>query len=112
MQICRYGGAFLFTFVVFLFVVRIDMYVGGTEDLMGFILMFPFLSAEDKEKQRAFIVQKATSRYFPVYEKVRHRIPSFCCSGRAPVGTLGILQEAEEIGRFQPSTVNWTSYRH
>ncbi|KAM4787618.1 uncharacterized protein ACIQIH_005513 [Cyanocitta cristata] len=48
----------------------IDMYVGGTDDLMGFILMFPFLSAEDKEKQRAFIVQKATSRYFPVYEKV------------------------------------------
>ncbi|NXI61687.1 GSTA3 transferase, partial [Anseranas semipalmata] len=48
----------------------IDMYVGGTDDLMGFILMFPFLSAEDKEKQRAFIVQKATSRYFPAYEKV------------------------------------------
>ncbi|XP_039583002.1 glutathione S-transferase isoform X1 [Passer montanus] len=48
----------------------IDMYVGGTDDLMGFILMFPFLSAEDKEKQRALIVQKATSRYFPVYEKV------------------------------------------
>ncbi|NXY24921.1 GSTA3 transferase, partial [Atrichornis clamosus] len=44
----------------------IDMYVGGTDDLMGFILMFPFLSAEDKEKQRATIVQKATSRYFPV----------------------------------------------
>ncbi|KAM6272099.1 uncharacterized protein M6G45_003277 [Spheniscus humboldti] len=48
----------------------IDMYVGGTDDLMGFILMFPFLSAEDKEKQRAVIVQKATSRYFPAYEKV------------------------------------------
>ncbi|KFZ59133.1 Glutathione S-transferase 3, partial [Podiceps cristatus] len=48
----------------------IDMYVGGTDDLMGFILMFPFLSAEDKEKQHAVIVQKATSRYFPAYEKV------------------------------------------
>ncbi|KAM6407349.1 uncharacterized protein J5M81_003562 [Pluvialis apricaria] len=48
----------------------IDMYVGGTDDLMGFILMFPFLSAEDKEKQRAVIVEKATSRYFPAYEKV------------------------------------------
>ncbi|KAI1241186.1 hypothetical protein IHE44_0009652 [Lamprotornis superbus] len=47
----------------------IDMYVGGTDDLMGFILVFPFLSAEDKEKQHAVIVQKATSRYFPVYEK-------------------------------------------
>ncbi|PKU34222.1 glutathione s-transferase 3 [Limosa lapponica baueri] len=49
---------------------RIDMYVGGTDDLMGFILIFPFLSAEDKEKQRAVIVEKATSRYFPAYEKV------------------------------------------
>ncbi|KAM6279764.1 uncharacterized protein LJ264_002164 [Porphyrio hochstetteri] len=48
----------------------IDMYVGGTDDLMGLILTFPFLSAEDKEKQRAVIVQKAASRYFPAYEKV------------------------------------------
>lgn len=49
------------------------MYVGGTDDLMGFVLMFPFLSPEDKEKQRAVIVQKATSRYFPAYEKVCRR---------------------------------------
>ncbi|XP_067999058.1 glutathione S-transferase 3-like isoform X2 [Melanerpes formicivorus] len=46
------------------------MYVGGTDDLMMLILIFPFLSAEDKEKQLAVIVQRATSRYFPVYEKV------------------------------------------
>ncbi|NXC51285.1 GSTA3 transferase, partial [Penelope pileata] len=48
----------------------IDMYTGGTDDLMGFLLSFPFLSAEDKEKQRAFVVQKATTRYFPAYEKI------------------------------------------
>ncbi|XP_006024542.1 glutathione S-transferase 3-like isoform X1 [Alligator sinensis] len=48
----------------------IDMYVEGTTDLMQLILMFPFLSAEDKEKQHALIVQKATNRYFPAYEKV------------------------------------------
>ncbi|KAM6138224.1 LOW QUALITY PROTEIN: glutathione S-transferase 3-like [Phoenicopterus ruber ruber] len=47
----------------------IDMYVGGTDDFLGFILMFAF-SAEDKEKQCAVTVQKATSRYFPAYEKV------------------------------------------
>lgn len=46
------------------------MYVEGTTDLMQLILMFPFLSAEDKEKQHALIVQKATNRYFPAYEKV------------------------------------------
>ncbi|XP_042746774.1 glutathione S-transferase 3-like [Lagopus leucura] len=54
----------------------IDMYVGGTDDLMGFLLSFPFLTAEDKVKQCAFVVQKATSRYFPAYEKVRRRIVS------------------------------------
>ncbi|NXP74006.1 GSTA3 transferase, partial [Ramphastos sulfuratus] len=48
----------------------VDMYIGGTDDLMGLILLFPFLSAEDKEKQLAVTVQKATSRYFPAYKKV------------------------------------------
>lgn len=81
---------FLFTLVL-----RIDMYVGGTDDLMGFILMFPFLSAEDKEKQRAIIVQKATSRYFPVYEKVWRRIIFFSDSGGIAMGTLGISPQPE-----------------
>lgn len=71
------------------------MYVGGTDDLMGFILMFPFLSAEDKEKQRALIVEKATSRYFPVYEKVWRRIIFFPDSGVITMGTLGISLQPE-----------------
>lgn len=82
------------------------MYVGGTDDLMGFILMFPFLSAEDKEKQRAVIIEKATSRYFPAYEKVCRRIVSFHCSAKITMGTLGILPKAEEIERCQCSTLN------
>ncbi|XP_060091103.1 glutathione S-transferase 3-like [Heteronotia binoei] len=48
----------------------IDMYVEGTTDLMGLILMYPFLSPEDKKKQLVTIIEKATKRYFPVYEKV------------------------------------------
>ncbi|XP_067421549.1 glutathione S-transferase 3-like [Emydura macquarii macquarii] len=48
----------------------IDMYVEGTTDLMTLIIMYPFSSAEDKEKKRAVIIQKATNRYFPVYEKI------------------------------------------
>ncbi|XP_044277456.1 glutathione S-transferase 3-like isoform X2 [Varanus komodoensis] len=48
----------------------IDMYVEGTMDLNGFILLFPFLSPEDKETQLAVIIEKATKRYFPAYEKV------------------------------------------
>lgn len=71
------------------------MYVGGTDDLMGFILIFPFLSAEDKEKQHAVIVQKATSRYFPVYEKVWRRIIFFPDSGGMVVAILGISPQPE-----------------
>ncbi|XP_020669489.3 glutathione S-transferase 3 isoform X1 [Pogona vitticeps] len=48
----------------------IDMYVEGTTDLMGLITLYPFLSPEDKEKQLANITDRATKRYFPVYEKV------------------------------------------
>uniref|UniRef100_A0A8D0L513 Glutathione S-transferase n=1 Tax=Sphenodon punctatus TaxID=8508 RepID=A0A8D0L513_SPHPU len=49
---------------------QIDMYVEGTTDLMGMIMMFPFQPAEGKEKQLALIKERATTRYFPVYEKV------------------------------------------
>ncbi|CAM5099541.1 unnamed protein product, partial [Eretmochelys imbricata] len=48
---------------------KIDMYVEGTTDLMGLILMCHFLSAENKEKQHTVIIEKATNRYFPAYEK-------------------------------------------
>ncbi|XP_061478904.1 glutathione S-transferase 3-like [Rhineura floridana] len=48
----------------------IDMYVEGTTDLMTLILVYPFLTPEDKEKQLAGILERATKRYLPVYEKV------------------------------------------
>uniref|UniRef100_A0A8D0BY94 glutathione transferase n=1 Tax=Salvator merianae TaxID=96440 RepID=A0A8D0BY94_SALMN len=48
----------------------IDMYVEGTTDLLGFLLLYPFLTPEDKKKQVALTIEKATKRYFPVYEKV------------------------------------------
>ncbi|XP_075454310.1 glutathione S-transferase 3-like isoform X2 [Ascaphus truei] len=51
-------------------VLRIDMYVGGTTDLMEIILPHPFLSPEEKQKHVNVITQKAKDRYFPVYENV------------------------------------------
>ncbi|XP_019393051.1 PREDICTED: glutathione S-transferase-like isoform X1 [Crocodylus porosus] len=47
----------------------IDMYVEGTTDLMGIIMYLPFQPPEAKEKNLALITDKATTRYFPVYEK-------------------------------------------
>uniref|UniRef100_A0A8C4ULX5 Glutathione S-transferase n=1 Tax=Falco tinnunculus TaxID=100819 RepID=A0A8C4ULX5_FALTI len=47
----------------------IDMYVEGTTDLMGMIMYLPFQPADTKEKNLALIIERASSRYFPVYEK-------------------------------------------
>ncbi|KAM6459877.1 glutathione S-transferase-like isoform 1-T3 [Liasis olivaceus] len=48
----------------------INMYVEGTTDLMGMIMTLPFQPAENKEKQRALIIERITTRYFPAYEKI------------------------------------------
>ncbi|XP_040409859.1 glutathione S-transferase-like isoform X3 [Cygnus olor] len=47
----------------------IDMYVEGITDLMQMVMMFPFSPAEAKAKNLASIEEKATKRYFPVFEK-------------------------------------------
>ncbi|NXC69314.1 GSTA2 transferase, partial [Anhinga anhinga] len=49
--------------------VWIDMYVEGTTDLMIMIMYLPFQPADTKEKNFALIIERATNRYFPVYEK-------------------------------------------
>ncbi|NXC51283.1 GSTA3 transferase, partial [Penelope pileata] len=48
----------------------IDMYVEGIADLMQMILKFPFSPPEAKEKNIASVAERATKRYFPVFEKV------------------------------------------
>ncbi|NWH73688.1 GSTA2 transferase, partial [Piaya cayana] len=47
----------------------IDMYVEGTTDLMGMIMIIPLQPADKKDKHLALIIERATTRYFPVYEK-------------------------------------------
>lgn len=46
------------------------MYVEGITDLMQMILVFPFSPPEAREKNLDSIKEKATNRYFPVFEKV------------------------------------------
>ncbi|XP_042301909.1 glutathione S-transferase A4-like [Sceloporus undulatus] len=48
----------------------IDMYVEGTTDLMTIIRVHFKLPAEEKEKNLNLIIERATKRYFPVYEKI------------------------------------------
>nr|XP_042702086.1 glutathione S-transferase-like isoform X2 [Chrysemys picta bellii] len=47
----------------------IDMYVEGTTDLMEMIMLLPLQPPEAKEKNFALIIERAKTRYFPVYEK-------------------------------------------
>ncbi|XP_051470244.1 glutathione S-transferase-like [Apus apus] len=47
----------------------IDMYVEGTTDLMRMMINLPFHPADTKEENLALIIERATNRYFPVYEK-------------------------------------------
>lgn len=49
---------------------RIDMYVEGLRDLSDMIMYFPLSLPEEKEMNLEYILQRATTRFFPVYEKV------------------------------------------
>lgn len=49
--------------------VMIEMYSEGLADCMEMIMMLPFKKPQEKEAQLNTIQGKATSRYFPVYEK-------------------------------------------
>ncbi|XP_062427103.1 glutathione S-transferase-like [Rhea pennata] len=50
--------------------VLIDMYVEALMDLDELLMRHPFQPADKREQDLANIVDKATNRYFPVYEKV------------------------------------------
>ncbi|XP_036622977.1 glutathione S-transferase-like [Trichosurus vulpecula] len=47
----------------------IDMYVEGMRDLNDMIIYFPFSLPEEKQKNLNYILERATERFFPVYEK-------------------------------------------
>uniref|UniRef100_A0A8D0GRD8 glutathione transferase n=1 Tax=Sphenodon punctatus TaxID=8508 RepID=A0A8D0GRD8_SPHPU len=79
----------------------IDMYVEGITDLMVFIMMCPFLTPEDKEKQHTLITERATNRYFPVYGKVlKEHGQDFLVGNQfswADVSLLEVILMVEEV---------------
>ncbi|XP_042313394.1 glutathione S-transferase-like [Sceloporus undulatus] len=80
---------------------QIDMFVEGTMDLFGLILMYPFCPPEQKEKQAASIAEKATTRFFPVYEKaLKQHGQEFLvgnCLSLADIQLLEAILATEEI---------------
>lgn len=71
----------------------IDMYVEGTLDLMLLIMVYPFLPATEQEKQFNLFIQKATTRYFPVYEKVlKDHNQNFLVGNQLSVADVQLLE--------------------
>ncbi|NXQ00560.1 GSTA1 transferase, partial [Vidua macroura] len=78
----------------------IDMYVEGLFDLNELLLKYGFLPADQKEEHFANMMDKATNRYFPVFEKVlKDHGKDFLVGNqlsRADVQLLEIILMAEE----------------
>ncbi|XP_061478929.1 glutathione S-transferase-like [Rhineura floridana] len=79
----------------------IDMYCEGAMDLNEMIMMLPFKPADTKEKEHATIFERATTRYFPVFEKVlKDHGQGFLVGNklsRADVQLLETILMAEEL---------------
>ncbi|KAK2533964.1 hypothetical protein Q9233_004501 [Columba guinea] len=78
----------------------IDMYVEGLFDLNELIMTSDYQPADKKEQQLATALDKATNRYFPVFEKVlKDHGQDFLVGNRfsrADVQLLEVLLMAEE----------------
>ncbi|XP_077165240.1 glutathione S-transferase-like [Paroedura picta] len=78
-----------------------DMYVESIMDLGEMIMLQPFKPADEKEKNFALIVERATTRYFPVFEKVLKDHGQDYLVGnkfsRADVQLLEVILMAEEL---------------
>ncbi|XP_042313380.1 glutathione S-transferase-like, partial [Sceloporus undulatus] len=78
----------------------IDMYVEGTGDLLMMLMYLPF-KTDDKEQHKALTIERATTRYFPVYEKVlKDHGQDFLVGNKfswADVHLLETILESEEV---------------
>ncbi|XP_045860906.1 glutathione S-transferase-like isoform X2 [Meles meles] len=78
----------------------IDMYVEGLRDLSDMIMFFPLSLPGEKEMNLEYILEKATTRFFPVYEKaLRDHGQDFLVGNRlswADIQLLEVILMAEE----------------
>ncbi|NXJ14217.1 GSTA3 transferase, partial [Odontophorus gujanensis] len=85
----------------------IDMYVEGVSDLMQLIFMFPFTPPEAKEKNLASIAEKATERYFPVFEKVlKQHGQDFLVGNRFSWADVQLLEAILAVEEKVPSVLS------
>ncbi|CAK7310121.1 Glutathione S-transferase [Vulpes lagopus] len=78
----------------------IDMYVEGLKDLSDMIMFFPLSLPGEKEMNLEYILERATTKFFPVYEKaLRDHGQDFLVGNRlswADIQLLEVILMAEE----------------
>ncbi|XP_065256353.1 glutathione S-transferase A4-like [Emys orbicularis] len=83
----------------------IDMYVEGTADLMGMIITFAF--TPPKERNLALIIERATTRYFPVYEKVlKQHGQEFLVGNRFSWADVQLLEAILMVEEKEPTVLS------
>uniref|UniRef100_A0A672VDK7 Glutathione S-transferase n=1 Tax=Strigops habroptila TaxID=2489341 RepID=A0A672VDK7_STRHB len=85
----------------------IDMYVEGTTDLMVMIMYHPFEPADTKEKNLALIIERATTRYFPVYEKaLKDHGQDYLVGNKLSWADIHLLEAILMVEEFKPDILS------
>ncbi|NXJ81725.1 GSTA2 transferase, partial [Trogon melanurus] len=85
----------------------IDMYVEGVMDLLEMIMVFPLQPADAKEKKLALIIERATTRYFPVYEKVlKDHGQDYLVGNKLSFADIHLLEAILATEEFKPDVLS------
>ncbi|KAM9665232.1 glutathione S-transferase-like [Trichechus inunguis] len=85
----------------------IDMYVEGLKDLSDMIMFFPLSLPEEKEMNLDFILERATKRFFPVYEKaLREHGQDFLVGNRLSWADIQLLEVILMVEECKPSVLS------
>ncbi|XP_068793475.1 glutathione S-transferase-like [Struthio camelus] len=82
------------------------MHVEGITDLMHTIMMLPFSPPEEKEKKLALIMERATHRHFPVFEKaLEQHGQDFLVGNRASWADIQLMEAILAVEEKTPAVL-------
>ncbi|XP_064412497.1 glutathione S-transferase, alpha tandem duplicate 1 isoform X2 [Latimeria chalumnae] len=71
----------------------IDMYAEGARDLLDLVMRHPFLPPTEKENNLSFLNNRATNRYFPVFEKaLSQNVGGFLVGDQLSMADVQVLE--------------------
>ncbi|XP_007516586.2 glutathione S-transferase-like [Erinaceus europaeus] len=85
----------------------IDMYVEGLKDLSDMIMFLPLSLPEEKDMNLAYILKRATIRFFPVYEKaLRDHGQDYLVGNRLSWADIQLLEVILMVEECEPSVLS------